>query len=207
MNEYGVVGAPGCAHDSALVNILDVSGLHSEPVHDDGEIGYLAPIFFKSLGALDGVSILIGSEATLEIFDCGSTPSSDRFKVSMVLGFLRLESLRKSTIPSCLGCRQGPVDAILNVVSLFAKGGDEVLVSIFAGDGALQLVDSRACDVLGQGSNGLGGELVLPVVDEGEGALWIDDGGFGHFQDLGRHLEVNLGSKYFAVFERVIGRG
>jgi hypothetical protein len=205
--EDGVVGASGCAHDSALVNVLDVSGLHSEPVHDDGEIGYLPAILFKSLGALDGVSILVGTEATLEILDCSLTPSSDCFKVSAVFGLLRLESFRKSTIPSCLGCRQGVVDATLNVVSFFSEGGDEVLVSIFAVSGALQLVDSRASDVLGQGSNGFGGELVPPVVNEGEGALGVDDGGLGHLQDFGGHLEVNLGSKHFAVFERVIGRG
>ena len=60
---------------------------------------------------------------------------------------------------------------------------------------------------MGQGSNGFGGELIPPVANEGEGALGVDDGGFGHLQDFGGHLEVNLGSKHFAVFERVIGRG
>ena len=61
--------------------------------------------------------------------------------------------------------------------------------------------------VLLPSSNGFGGELIFPVVDEGEGALWVDDGGLGHFQDFGGHLEVNLGSKHFAVLKRVIGRG
>ena len=105
MNEYGVVGASGCTHDSALVNVFDVTGLHGEPIHDDGEVGYLPAILLKSFGALDGVSILVGAEAALEVLDCGSTASSDRFKVSAVFGFLRFESFRKSTIPSCFGRR------------------------------------------------------------------------------------------------------
>ena len=74
-------------------------------------------------------------------------------------------------------------------------------------DGATQLVDSRASDVLGQGSNSFIGEPVFPIVDEGEGALRVDDGDFRQLQDFGRHLEVNRGSKYFPVFKRVIGRG
>ena len=72
-------------------------------------------------------------------------------------------------------------------------------------NGVAQFVDSRASDVLGQGSNGFGGKLIFPVVDEGEGALGVNDGDFGKFQDFGRHLEVNQGSKHFAIFERVIG--
>ena len=100
-------------------------------------------VLFKSFWALDGVSVLIGAETTLEIFDRSLTSSSDRFEVGAVFGFLRLESFRKSMIPSCLGRRQGVVDATLNVVSLFSEGGDEILVSIFAVGGALQLVDSR----------------------------------------------------------------
>ena len=185
LNEYGIVGSSSGAHDSTLVDILDIAGLHREPVDDDGEVGHLPTILLKSLGAFDGVSIFIGTEAVLEIFDGGSTTSSDCFEVSTVLGLLRLESFRKSTIPSCLGRRQGVVNALLAVISLLSKGGDEVLVSVFTVGGALQLVDSRASDVLGQGSNGLGGELVLPVLDEGEGALGVDDGGLGHFQDFG----------------------
>ena len=94
-------------------------------------------ILFKSFGAFDGVSILIGAEATLEVLDGGSTPSLDCFKVSAVFSFLRLESFRKSTIPSCLGCRQGAVNATLNLVSFLSEGGDKVLVSIFAVDSAL----------------------------------------------------------------------
>ena len=103
LDEDGVVGASGCAHDSALVDVFDVTGLHGESVHDDGEVGYLPAILLKSFGALNGVSILIGMEATLKVLDCGSTARSDCFKVSSVLGFLRFESFRKSTIPSCLG--------------------------------------------------------------------------------------------------------
>ena len=207
MDEYGVVGSSGCTHDSALIDVLDITGLHGETVHDDGEVRYLPTIFFESLGAFDCVSVLVRAKATLEVLDGGSTTSSDSFKIGAVLGFLRRESLRKSTIPSCLGRRQCSVDAVLDIVSFFSEGGDEVLVSIFVVDGALQLVDSRASDVLGQGSNGFGGELVLPIVDEGEGAVGVDDGGLGHLQDFGRHLEVNLGSKDFAVLECVIGRG
>ena len=207
LNEDGVIGSSGSPHNSSLVDILDVAGLHGEAVDDDGEIGYLSAVFFKSFGALDGVSILIGAEAALKVLDCGSAADSNCFKVSAVFGFLRFESFCKLTIPSCLGCRQGVVNAILNVVSFFSKGGDEVLVPIFAIDGALQLVDSRVSDVLGQGNNGLGGELVFPVVDEGEGALGVDDRGFGHLQDLGRHLEVDLRSKDFTILKRVIGRG
>ena len=65
LNEYGVVGTSGCAHDSTLVDVFDITGLHSEPVHDDGEVGYLSAILLKPLGALDGVSILVGAEATV----------------------------------------------------------------------------------------------------------------------------------------------
>jgi hypothetical protein len=137
LNEDGVVGASGGPHDASLVNVLDIAGLHGESIDDDGEVGYLPTILLESLGTLDSVSVLIGAEATLEVFDCGSAASSDCFKVSAVLGFLRLESLRKSTIPSCLGRRQGVVDAMLNIVSLLSKGGDEALVSIFVVGGAL----------------------------------------------------------------------
>ena len=190
-----------------MVDVFDVTGLHGEPIHDDGEVGYLPAVLLKSLRALDGVGIFVGVKAGLEIFDGGSAAGSNRFKVSTVFGLLRLESFRKSTIPSCFGCRQGVVDVTLNIVSLFSEGGDKVFVPIFTVDNVLQLVDSRASDVLGQGSNGFGGELISPVVNEGEGAFRVDDGGFGHLQDFGGHLEVNLGSKHFAVFERVIGRG
>ena len=119
LNEYGVVGASGCAHDSTLVDVFDVTGLHGESVHDDGEVGHLSAILFKPLGTLDSVSILVGAEATLEIFDGGSTTGSDCLEVSAVFGLLSLESRRKSTIPSCLGCRQGSIDAVLDIVSLF----------------------------------------------------------------------------------------
>ena len=111
MDEDGVVGSSCSAHDAALVNVLDVTGLHGEPVDDDGEVGYLPTIFFKSFRAFDGVSILVCTEATLEIFNGGPTTGSDCFKVSAVLGFLRLESFCKSTIPSCLDRRQGSIDA------------------------------------------------------------------------------------------------
>ena len=46
----------------------------------------------------------------------------------------------------------------------------------------------------------------LPVVNEGEGALGVDDGDFGELQNFGRHLEVNRGSKHFAILKRIIGR-
>ena len=105
MDEDGIIGASGCTHDSALVDVLDVPSLHGESVHDDGEVGYLSAILLESFGTLNGVSILIAAEAALEVFNGGSTASSDRFKVSAVFGFLRLESFRKSTIPSCLGFR------------------------------------------------------------------------------------------------------
>ena len=146
LDEYGVVGSSSGPHDAALVDVLDVAGLHGEPVDDDGEVRYLPAVLFESLWTFDGVSILICAEATLEIFDGGSTTGSDCLQVSAVFGFLRLESFRKSTIPSCLGCRQGSVDTVLNIVSLLSKGGDEVLVSVFAVGGALQLVDSRASE-------------------------------------------------------------
>ena len=207
LDEYGVVRSSSCAHDSALVNVLDIAGLHGESVHNDGEIRHLSSIFFESLGTFDCVSVLIRAEALLEVFNSGSTTSSDGLEIGAVFSFLRYESFCKSMIPSCLGCGQCLVDVTLDIVSLLSEGGDKVLVSIFAVNGALQFVDSRVSDVLGQSSNGFGGKLIFPIVDEGEGALGIDDGGFGHFQDFGRHLEVNLGSKDFAILKRVIGRG
>ena len=185
MDEDGIVGSSCGAHNAALVDILDVAGLHSEAVHDDGEVGYLPAVLFESLGAFNCVGVFVGTEATLKVFESGSTASSDGFQVDAVFGLLSCESLRKSTIPRFLGRSHCLVNAALDVVSFCSKGGDEVLVSIFTVDGALQLVNSRASDVLGQGNNGLGGELVLPIIDKGEGALGVDDGGFGHLQDFG----------------------
>ena len=137
LDEYGVIGSSGCAHDSTLVDVFDVAGLHGESVHDDGEVRYLPAVFFESLGTLDCVSILIGAEATLKVLDCGSTTGSDSFKVGAVFGFLRRKSLRKSTIPSCLGRGQCSVDAVLDIIAFFLEGGNEVLVSVFTVDGAL----------------------------------------------------------------------
>jgi hypothetical protein len=137
LDEYGVIGSSGCAHDSTLVDVLDVAGLHGESVHDDGKVGYLPAVLFESLGTFDCISLFVGAEATLKVLNRGSTTGSDGFKVGAMLGFLRCESLRKSTIPSCLGLGQGLVDAVLNIVSLLSEGGDKVLVSIFAVDGAL----------------------------------------------------------------------
>ena len=185
LDKNGIVGSPCGTHDSALVNILDVSGLHGESIIDDGEVGHLSAILFESLGAFDGISVLIGVKAVLEIFDGGFAPSSDCFEIGTMFKLLHHESFRKSTIPSCLGCGQCLIDAFLNVVSLSAQGGNEGLVSILMVNGMTQLADSRASNVLGQGSNGFLGELVLLIVDEGEGALRVDDGGFGHLQDLG----------------------
>ena len=113
LNEYGVIGSSGCPHDSALVDILDVAGLHGESIHDDGEVRYLPAILFESFGTLDRVSILVGVEMTLELFDRGSSAGSNGFEIGAVLGFLRRESLRKSTIPSCLGLGQCLVDAVV----------------------------------------------------------------------------------------------
>ena len=137
LDEDSVVGSSGGPHDVALVNVLDVAGLYGEPIDNDGEVGYLPAILFKPLWAFEGVSILACTEALLEVLDGGSATSSDCLQVSTVFGFLRLESFRKSTIPSCLGCRQGSVDAVLNIVSLSSKGGDELFVSVFAIGGAL----------------------------------------------------------------------
>ena len=207
LDKDGVV-RPSCStHNSALVDVLDVSGLHGESVDDNGEVRYLSAVFFESFWTFDSIGGFIRVEAMLEIFNGRLTSSPNGIEASVMFGLLRCESFCKSTIPSCLGCGQGLVDAFLGVVTILLKGGNEGLVSILVVDGVTQLADSRASDVLGQGSNGFGRELIFPVVDEGEGALGIDDGDFGHLQDFGRHLEVNLGSKDFAVFKRVIGRG
>ena len=205
LDENGVIGASSCAHDSTLVDIFDVTGLHGKPVDDNGEVRHLSAVFFKPLWALDCIGVLIRTEAMLEVFNSGLAASSDGVEVGAVFGLLRRESVRKSMIPSCLGCSQGLVDMLLSVVSLLSKSGNEGLVSVFVIDGVAQFPDSRASDVLGQGSNGLDGESVFPVIDEGEGTLGIDDGDFGELQNLGRHLEINRGSKHFAIFERVIG--
>ena len=137
MDEDGVVGSSSGPHNAALVDIFDVAGLHGESVDDDGEVRYLPAILFEPFWTLNGVSILVCAEAALKVLDGGSTAGSDCFQVGTVFSFLRLESLRKSTIPSCLGLRQGSVDTVLNIVSLLSKGGDEILVSVFAVGGAL----------------------------------------------------------------------
>ena len=206
MNEDGVVGSSGCTHDSPLVDILDISSLKGESVDDDGEVGYLSAVFLEPFWTFDGIGSFILVETVSEVFDGGLTAGSNGVEVGTVFSLLRRESFRKSTIPSCFGCGQGLIDTFLGIVSFFSQGGDEGLVSIFVVNGVSQFVDSRASDVLGQGSNSFGGELIFPVVDEGEGALRIDDGDFRQLQNFGRHLEVNWGSKHFPVFEHVIGR-
>ena len=145
-------------------------------------------------------------ETVLKVFNCSLTSGSNGIKVSAVLGFLCCESFHKSIVPSCLGCGQRLIDAMLGVVAIFPKGGDEGLMPVFVVDSVAQLADSRASDVLGQGSNCFSGESVFPVINEGEATLGICDGDFGEFQDLGRHLEIDLGSKHFAVLKHVIGR-
>ena len=185
LNEDGVFGSSSGAHDSALVNIFDIAGLHGESINDDGEVRYLSTIFFESFWTFDCISEFIRTQAVLEVFDGSLTSCSDGVEIDVVFGFLRCESFRKSTIPSCLGCGQCLVDAFLGVIALLSKSGDEGFVSIFVVDGMAQFPDSRASNVLGQGSNCLGGESVLPVVNEGEGALGVDDRDFGELQDLG----------------------
>ena len=135
-------------------------------------------ILFETFWTFDGVDGFILMETVLEVFDGGLTTGSNGVEVGVVFSFLRSESFRKSTIPSCLGCGQCLINALLGIVSLLLQGGDEGFVSIFVVDGMAQFVDSRASDVLGQGSNGFSGKLVFPVVNEGEGALGIDDGNF-----------------------------
>ena len=176
MDENGVIGPPGGTHNSSLVDVFDVSSLKGEAVDDNGEVRYLPAIFFKSLWAFDGIGSFILMEAVLEVFDGGLASGSYGVEVGAMFSFLQSESLHKLTIPSCLGCGQCLIDVVLGVVSLLSQGGDEVLVSILLIDGAMQLFDSSVSDVLGQGSNGLDGELISPVVDEGEGALGVDDG-------------------------------
>ena len=207
MDEDGVVRPSCSAHNAALVDIFDVAGLHGESIDDDGEVRYLAAVFFESLGAFDCIGVLVRMEAMLEVLDGGLTACSDGVEIGAVFGFLRCESFRKSTIPSCLGRGQGLIDTFLGVVSILSQGSDEGFVSVFLVDGVTQPADSRASDVLGQGSNSFIGESILPVIDEGEGALRVDDGDFRELQDFGRHLEVDRGSKYFPIFRRVIGRG
>ena len=135
LNEYGVVGASSGAHDSTLVDILDVTGLHGEPVDDDGEVGHLPTVLLKPLWAFDCVGILIRVEVMLEVLDSGLTASSDGVEIGAMFGLLRCESFRKSTIPSCLGCGQGLIDTLLGVVSLLSEGGDEGLVSVLVING------------------------------------------------------------------------
>ena len=140
LDEYGVVGASSGAHDSTLVDILDVTGLHGEPVDDDREVGYLPTVLFKPFGAFDGVGVLVCVEAMLEVLDCGLTAGFNGVEIGAMFGLLRCESFRKSTIPSCLGSGQGLIDALLGVVSFLSEGGDEVLVSVFVIDGVQPLL-------------------------------------------------------------------
>ena len=135
LNEYGIVGAFSGAHDSTLVDILDVMGLHGEPVDDNGEVGYLPTVLLKPLWAFDCVGILVRVEVMLEVLDSGLTAGSDGVEISAVFGLLRCESFRKSTIPSCLGCSQGLIDMLLGVVPLLSESGDEGLVLVFVIDG------------------------------------------------------------------------
>ena len=112
MDKDSVVRPPGGAHNAALVDIFDVTGLHGESIDDDGEVRYLTSIFFESLGAFDCIGALIRVEAMLEVFDGGLTAGSDGIEIGTVFGFLRCESFRKSTIPSCLGRGQGLFDTL-----------------------------------------------------------------------------------------------
>ena len=165
MDENGVVRPSRGTHDAALVDVLDIVGLHSESVDNDGEVRYLPTILLESFGAFDGVSVFMSAKAVLKVLDSGSTSGSDCLEISAVLKLLRCKSFRKSTIPSCLGCGQCLINVFLGIVSLLSQGSDEGFVSVFMVDGVTQLADSRASDVLGQGSNGFVGESVFPVVD------------------------------------------
>ena len=135
LNEDGIVRSSGSTHDPSLVDVLDISCLEGESIDDNGEVRYLPAIFFESLAAFNSIGGFVLTKTMLEVLDSGLGTGSDCVEVSTVFSFLRSKSFCKSTIPSCLGCGQGLVDALLSVVLFLSQGGDEGLVSVFVIDG------------------------------------------------------------------------
>ena len=88
LDEDGVIGSSSGTHDSTLVNVFNIAGLHGEPVDDDGEVRYLPTIFLESFWTFDCVGVLVGTKAMLEVFNSGLAPSSDGIEVSAVFGLL-----------------------------------------------------------------------------------------------------------------------
>ena len=48
LDEDGVVRSSSGTHDTTLVDVFDITGLHSESVDDNGEVRHLSTIFLKS---------------------------------------------------------------------------------------------------------------------------------------------------------------
>ena len=206
LDEDGIIGTPGCAHDVTLVDIFDVSGLHSESINDDGEVGDTASILFETFRAFDCISLFISADAAFELLHRGPRTSSYSFDADQMVGLLLSDSCGHSLLLISLSLAYGVVDAPLSDILLLAKAGDKLLVAGVSIDGGVQFLDSGIGDTLGQGCNSLGCKLVSKVGKEVEGTFQFHDGDFGKFHDVGQHFEVNLGSKDFACLKHVIGR-
>ena len=69
LDKDGVIRSSRGTHDTTLIDVFDVAGLHSESVNNDGEVRHLSSILFESLRTFDGIGGFIRVEAMLEVFD------------------------------------------------------------------------------------------------------------------------------------------
>ena len=88
LNEDGVIRSSSSTHDTSLVNVFDVASLHGEAVNDDGEVGDAASILFETLRTLDSVSLFIGMDVMLQLFNSGSGASPDSLDADPVVSLL-----------------------------------------------------------------------------------------------------------------------
>ena len=88
MDKNGVVRPSHGPYDVSLVNILDVASLYGESVEDDGEMRDAASILFEFLRTFDCVSLLIGVDTMLQLFNCGPRTGSDSLDVDQMVGLL-----------------------------------------------------------------------------------------------------------------------
>ena len=88
LDEDGVIWSSSSPHDASLINIFDVSSLNGVPIKDDGEVGDVASILFKTFQTFDCIPLLVGANVTFQLLDCGSGASLDSFDADQVVGLL-----------------------------------------------------------------------------------------------------------------------
>ena len=92
MDKNGIIGSSSGTHDASLVNVLNVTSLHGEPVNNDREVGDASSVLFEALWTFDGIPILVGVDTASELFDHGPRTSSYGLDADQVVGLLFGES-------------------------------------------------------------------------------------------------------------------